>query len=91
MVLDIRWFVLDAVGDAGKYWRISESSSHPGFDTLWKRWRMCRKVALGRAGLGTGGGVAAVSPVVTIVAWRNNCGCLDDLFYLCTGVADALE
>jgi hypothetical protein len=35
-------------------------------------------------------GVAAVSPVVTSVAGRNNCGCLDDLFYLCTGVADAL-
>jgi hypothetical protein len=28
--------------------------------------------------------------VVTSVAGRNNCGCLDDLFYLCTGVADAL-
>jgi hypothetical protein len=54
---------------------------------LWKRWRMWR-VALGRAGLGSGG--VAVSPVVTSVAGRNNCGCLDDLFYLCTGVADAL-
>jgi hypothetical protein len=34
--------------------------------------------------------VLLLSPVVTSVAGRNNCGCLDDLFYLCTGVADAL-
>jgi hypothetical protein len=36
---------------------------------LWKRWRMFRRVALGRAELGSGG-VAAVSPVVTSVAWE---------------------
>jgi hypothetical protein len=47
---------------------------------LWKRWRMFRRVALGRAELGSGG-VAAVSPVVTSVVGRNNCGCLDDLFF----------
>jgi hypothetical protein len=52
---------------------------------LWKRWRMFRRL-LGRAEL-VSGGVAAVSPVVTSVAWRNNCGCLDDLFFICTGVA----
>jgi hypothetical protein len=44
---------------------------------------------VGTSGL-VSGGVTAVSPVVTSVAGRNNCGCLDDLFYLCTGVADAL-
>jgi hypothetical protein len=45
-------------------------------------------VALGRAGSVLV--VLLLSPVVTSVAGRNNCGCLDDLFYLCTGVADAL-
>jgi hypothetical protein len=77
-----------AVGDARKYWRISEEVAIL-VRALWKRWRMFRRVALGRAEL-VSGGVAAVSPVVTSVAWRNNCGCLDDLFFICTGVADAL-
>jgi hypothetical protein len=59
----------DAVGDARKYWRISEEIVAILVRALWKRWRMFRRVALGRAGLGTGG-VAAVSPVVTSVAWE---------------------
>jgi hypothetical protein len=77
-----------AVGDARKYWRISE-------ETLAILVRALEALAnvqegcVGTSGL-VSGGVTAVSPVVTSVAGRNNCGCLDDLFYLCTGVADAL-
>jgi hypothetical protein len=69
-------------GNTGGYRR---KRGHPA---LWKRWRMFRRVALGRADSVLV--VLLLSPVVTSVAWRNNCGCLDDLFYLCTGVADAL-
>jgi hypothetical protein len=63
-----------ACGNTGGYRR---KRGHPGSCAL--RWRMFRRVALGRAELGSGG-VAAVSPVVTSAVGRNNCGCLDDLF-----------
>jgi hypothetical protein len=74
-----------AVGDAREIYRRK----------AWPSWF----VRSGSAGECSGGlrwderlgtGVVAVSPVVTSVVGRNNCGCLDDLFYLCTGVADAL-
>jgi hypothetical protein len=54
---------------------------------LWKRWRMFRRVALGRAD--SVWCVAAVSPVVTSVAGEI-ADVLMTCLFVCTGVADAL-
>jgi hypothetical protein len=54
------------VGDAWKYWRMSENRGHPGSCAL-KRCRMSRRGTLGRALLVTGG-VIDVAPVVATVA-----------------------
>jgi hypothetical protein len=64
------------VGDAWKYWRMSEEIVASLVRALW-RCRMSRRGTLGRALLV--GGVIDVAPVVATAVGRNN-GCRDDQF-----------
>jgi hypothetical protein len=86
-VLVIRWIYVTPSAMQEILADIGGKRGHPGSCAL-EALANVQEGCVGTSGLGSGG--VAVSPVVTSVAGRNNCGCLDDLFYLCTGVADAL-